>query len=180
MFSRQLIAFMWEEWKKKARVDEGEEGRGFLKSKHSGSNKKLRPYTVTTMPQSCLSLFWLQEDCYWGEVAQNSRQVPMVTRVASPANFSWFPQRTAEQQLICLFGWAQLLQNLISPVRCVFLLLLLLHFLLLLWLMLGPPTITSMLPCSAKSHIGLAKACYTCGRGLAWPEEHGKKEKRKK
>ena len=137
MFSRQLIAFMWEEWKKKARVDEGEEGRGFLKSKHSGSNKKSRPYTVTTMPQSCLSLSWLQEDRYWGELAQNSRQVPMVTRVASPANLSWFPQRTAEQQLICPFGWAapkfdQTLLDVFSCCCCCCI------FLLLLWLMLGP------------------------------------------
>jgi len=127
-----------------------------------------------TQSQQCLKAAWVCSDCRKTATEERLLRIPgrsqwLLEQHRRPTSVDFLNRWTTTNLSI----WLSCSKIWSGPARCVFLL-------LLLWLMLGPPTITSMLPCSAKSHIGLAKACYTCGRGLAWPEEHEKKEKRKK
>ena len=106
-----------------------------------------------TQSQQCLKTAWVCSDCrrLLLRRAYSEFQAGPNGYSSSIAGQLELISSTNSRTTTNLSIWLSCSKIWSDPARCVFLLLLLLHFLLLLWLMLGPPTITSMLPCSAKS-----------------------------
>ena len=106
-----------------------------------------------TQSQQCLKAAWVCSDCRKTATQERLLRIPgrsqwLLEQHRRPTSVDFLNSSRTTTNLSIWLSCSKICSG---PARCVFLLLLLLHFLLLLWLMLGPPTITSMLPWSAKS-----------------------------